>query len=424
MFSRFSLAVAVAALPLAANAVSNMTVPAAAGSNAPGATSAANAMTRGNAGKGQEIRQQYMQNYYMNNVPDVDTACRQKIYNCLSQYCGDMTTIPGVMPGRCQYASEGELYNWAVLCIQKDYEDLMPQYNFKNMRTNLPTNTAARLCPSYIQQELMTYLSMANMADSLALQRSSGCVNARAELAAALSCHETTMVYAYESSSMLQSMLTDSCGSGVAGGSTTMVRNFLQAGNVGANVWGWMEKLVNLDASEKARGFEVKVDAIAAGYVNKMNAACGENMQFQAVKRPVDNSPTTLQNLANLALGMSPLGKQAAAAGKSSGGASFPGTGGASGSGGNLTMTINSNYAIYDYATAAQVVQAGLTNPITVQNPFLTSKQMNDMQNAQKSGTKVFMIKDQSRCFIVAMDALTQAENNLLAPHLATCAYN
>jgi hypothetical protein len=388
--------------------------------------------TRGNAGKAQSYRNQQIQQYYMVNTPDVDTACRAKIYQCLADYCGDMTMLPGTYQGRCDFVSEGELYNWALLCIQKDSTDLMPQYNVYTKAQGKPVNTAARLCPTYIQQEIMSYLSMMNMSEKLAQQRSSGCMDARAELAAALSCHETTMIYAMESSSMLESMLTDSCGSGVLGGSRAMVQKFLNAGNVGGNVWGWVDKIISMDAlfgSEKARGWESAVDAIAAGYVNRMNAACGENMQFQAVQRYVDTSPTLLQQAATAFVSSqfnaTTDPKQLTAGGKG-GAAAFPSAGGAgaASSAKQLILTVNSNYAVYDFNTAAQVVQAGLTNPITTQNPFLTSQQMNTMQNARKTGTKVFLLKDNSRCFIIAVDALTEAENNLLAPHLATCSYN
>ncbi|MDR0449439.1 MAG: hypothetical protein LBG89_03215 [Rickettsiales bacterium] len=413
---KISLSALALIMPLSAFAVGSATPP------------AATTPTRGQAGQAQAYRQQQMQQYYMVQTPDVDTACRQKIFQCLSDYCGDITGIPGVYQGRCQYATEGELYNWALLCIQKDYEDLMPQYNLYNKAQNKPVNTAARLCPTYIQQEVMSFLSMSLMAGKLAQQRSTECTDARAELAAALSCHETTMIYALESSSMLDSMLTDSCGSGVVGGSRAMVQKFMSAGNVGGSVWGWVEKIITMDAvfgSEKARGWESAVDAIAAGYVNRMNAACGESMQFQAIQRYADNSPGVTQQALTL-LVSSQTGNATTDPKKLGGGSAFPAAGGAA-FGGNkkeLVATIQSNYAIYDYATAAQVVQAGLTNPITTQNPFLTSAQMNTMQQAKKNGTKVFMIKDSSRCFIVAVEPLSESESNLLAPQLASCAYN
>ena len=39
---------------------------------------------------------------------------------------------------------------------------------------------------------------------------------------------------------------------------------------------------------------------------------------------------------------------------------------------------------LYDYASANQVVQAGLTNSSITQNSFLTSAQMDQMQKAYK----------------------------------------
>ena len=408
------------------------------GANTPGASktgviTSSNSQQRGHAGQAAGFRQHQLQQHYMTHTPDVDTACRQRIYECLAKYCGDMTVVPGVYEGRCQYASEGELYNWALLCISRDFTDLMPQYNIVTRAQGTPVNTVARLCPPFVQQEIMNFLSMSMMAGRLAQQRSAACMDARAELAAALSCHQTTMIYANESSSLLESMLTASCGAGVLGGSRAMVQQFLNAGNVGGDVWGWVNKLISLDASKKAAGWETRVDTIAAGFVNRMNAACGENMQFQAVQHRVDTSPTLLQQAAT-ALVSHQLNQAFTDPNKlnapASGGATaFPGSGGGGASGKaagatQILMTVNSNYAIHDFATASQVVQAALTNPITTQNPFLTSAQMQQMQQGRRTGTKVFMIKDHSRCFIIAVEPLTDAENKLVAPHLASCAHN
>ena len=105
--------------------------------------------------------------YYMVTQPDVDSACREKIYNCLAEYCGDVTVLPGQRTGRCQYATETELYNYALLCLQRDTDVLLPQYNTNTRTGTGGLNTAARLCPPYVQQEVMSYLSMANMADEL-----------------------------------------------------------------------------------------------------------------------------------------------------------------------------------------------------------------------------------------------------------------
>ncbi len=87
--------------------------------------------------------------YYMISQPDVDTACRTKIFSCLAEYCGDVTVVPGQRASRCAYATESELYNYALLCLQKDTNILLPQYGANTANGAGGMNTAARLCPSY-----------------------------------------------------------------------------------------------------------------------------------------------------------------------------------------------------------------------------------------------------------------------------------
>ena len=43
-----------------------------------------------------------------------------------------------------------------------------------------------------------------------------------------------------------------------------MVTRFVNAGNVGASVWGWAEKIVSLDLNNKGANWESAVDAIFA----------------------------------------------------------------------------------------------------------------------------------------------------------------
>ena len=50
---------------------------------------------RGNAGAMNAYKQNQRNTYFMVTQPDVDTACRQKIYACLSDYCGDTVVVPG-----------------------------------------------------------------------------------------------------------------------------------------------------------------------------------------------------------------------------------------------------------------------------------------------------------------------------------------
>ena len=127
---------------------------------------------RGNAGLANAYKTNQRNNYFMVNQPDVDTACRERIFACLTDYCGDTTVVPGQRESKCKNATESELYNYTLLCLQRDTSILLPQYGVNTINGSNGMNTAARLCPSYVQQELMSYLSMANMANQLSKQHS------------------------------------------------------------------------------------------------------------------------------------------------------------------------------------------------------------------------------------------------------------
>ena len=354
----------------------------------------------------------YLQNqrntYFLVTQPDVDTACRQKIYNCLADYCGDATVVPGKTSGRCAYASETELYNYALLCLQKDTSILLPQYSTGTKNNIGGMNTAARLCPSYVQQELMSYLSMMNMADKLSKSHSDLCVQRRRELEAAMACHSVALAYGNDTTSKLKSQLTEYCGAGVSGGSAEMVTRFVNAGNIGADIWGWADKIVGLELNSKGKNWESEVDAVLATYTNRMNLACGDNMQINTVSRPTTTGYSNLQNAAAVVASIA-----------------FPGSVTTSTTNPYETQSIfkeiTSYTEIYDYNTANQVVQAGLTNNALTQNDFLTSAQMDSMQTAYKLGTKVFVIRDSTRCYIVPVATLTQSETSLMAQSFANC---
>jgi len=366
---------------------------------------------RGSQGLANAYKQNQRNTYFMVTQPDVDSACREKIYKCLSDYCGDVTVVPGQRSGRCQYATESELYNYALLCLQKDTSVLLPQYN-TNTRTGVGgMNTAARLCPSYVQQELMSYLSMANMAEQLSKSHSDLCLQRRQELEAAMSCHSVALAYGNETASMLTTQLTDYCGAGVPGGSAEMVTRFANAGNVGANIWGWAEKIVSLDLNKKGADWQAAVDAVLAGYTNRMNLACGDNMQLNTVSHSSSTTasqPTALQTAAALAVGVA-----------------FPGTDAPEVENPyenwSVWMEVTSRSELYDYNSAYQMVQAALTNVATTQNAFLTTAQMDNMQTAYKRGTKVFIVRDSARCYIVPVATMTQQETSLVAQSFANC---
>ncbi len=367
---------------------------------------------RGNAAAAAAYRNDQRNTYYMVTQPDVDTACREKIYKCLSDYCGDVTVVPGQRNGRCQYATESELYNYTLLCLQKDTTVLLPQYN-SNYRTGGGNgmNTAARLCPSYVQQELMSYLSMSNMATQLSKSHSDLCLKRRQELEAAMACHSVALAYGNETASMLTTQLTDYCGAGVPGGSAEMVTRFANAGNVGANVWGWAEKIVSLDLNKKGSDWQAAVDAVLAGYTNRMNLACGDDMKLNTVQHSSgnDGAPTALQTAAALAVGMA-----------------FPGT--------NQKTTnpyetqgiyqeIQSRSELWTYQDAYNATMAAMSNSSMTQNAFFTSAQMDDMHNAYKRGTKVFIVRDSARCYIVPVATMTSQETSMVAQMFANCIY-
>ncbi|MBO4745786.1 MAG: hypothetical protein J5613_01800 [Alphaproteobacteria bacterium] len=363
---------------------------------------------RGNQALANAYKTNQRNTYYMVNVPDVDSACRTKIDNCLSTYCGDITVVPGQVSGRCAYATESELYNYVLLCLRNDRNALLPNFA-ANVKVGVGgLNTAAHLCPSYVQQELMAWLSMADMANDLTKAHSPQCLERRQELEAAMTCHSVALAYGNETSSMLMSQLNDFCGAGVQGGSAEMVSRFANAGNVGANIWGWAEKIVNLDMNKKDSNWESAVDAVLASYTNRMNLACGDDMQLNLPQRDTSNDLTTLQKAAIVGAAVA-----------------FPETQKKTndGSAVDLYKEIKSAVDIYDYATAEQVINAGLTNSVLTQNAFLTSAQMDDMQKAYKKGTKVFVLRDSVRCYTVQVAEMTSQEKSMLAQQLATCVY-
>lgn len=364
---------------------------------------------RGNQGLANAYKTNQLNTYYMVTQPDVDSACRTKIYNCLADYCGDVTVVPGQQTGRCQYATESELYNYAMLCLQKDTSVLLPQYNVNTKYASNGMNTAARLCPSYVQQEVMSYLSMANMAEQLSKSHSDLCVKRRQELEAAMACHSVALAYGNETASMLNTQLTDYCGAGVPGGSAEMVTRFANAGNVGANIWGWAEKMVSLNLNKKGADWQSAVDAVLAGYTNRMNLACGDNMQMNTASYSGTSSgePTALQTAAALITGVvfptdstereNPYENW------------------------SVYMDVTTMSEMWDYDTARQVVMAAMSNTATTQNAFLTSAQIDDMQRAYVRGTKVFIVRDSGRCYVIPVRTMTAEESSLISQSFANC---
>ena len=364
---------------------------------------------RGNAGLAQAYKTNQRNTYFMVTQPDVDTACRTKIFNCLTEYCGDVTVVPGQRESRCQYATESELYNYTLLCLQKDTEILLPQYGVNTVNGKGGMNTAARLCPSYVQQELMSFISMSNMANQLSKSHSDLCLQRRQELEAAMACHSVALAYGNETASMLNTQLTDYCGAGVPGGSAEMVTRFANAGNVGANIWGWAEKIVSLDLNKKGEEWQAAVDAVLAGYTNRMNLACGDNMQLNTVAHTSggQSQPTALQTVAALAVNMAFPTTEEKRENKYEDW--------------SVWMDVTSLSELYTYSDAYQVVMAALSNPSTTQNAFLTGAQMDDMQVAYTRGTKVYIIRDSARCYVIPVAQMTPQEQSIVSQSFANC---
>lgn len=368
---------------------------------------------RGNAAVANTYKNNQRNVYFIVNQPDVDTACREKIFKCLTDYCGDTTVVSGVPTTKCQYATESELYNYAMLCLQKDTEILLPQYgaNTKNYVGGM--NTAAQLCPSYVQQELMSYLSMANMANQLSKSHSDLCLKRRQELEAAMACHSIALAYGNETNSKLTALLTDYCGAGVPGGSAEMVARFSNAGNVGGNIWGWAEKIVSLDLSNKGTEWQVAVDAVLASYTNRMNLACGDNLQLNAVQHATQSTGNSALQTVAAAVVSNIAFPNSTAKKIDNPYANQP-----------IWMDVQSMSELYKYEDAYQVVMAGMYNPPHTPNAFLNSAQMDSMQRAYTQGTKVFIIRDSARCYIVPVQTLTAAEQSLVAQNNANCFSN
>ena len=366
---------------------------------------------RGMQGFADSYRQNQVANYYMNTQLDVGTACSERIMKCLTEYCDGTTVTAGIIQGRCAYTTETELYNYALLCLQKDNSQLLPQYNVNTKSSAGAMNTAARLCPPYVQQNLMSFLSMSNMATQLSKSHSDLCIKRRQELEAAMACHSVALAYGNDTTSKLTSQLTDYCGSGVPGGSAEMVTRFVNAGNIGSNVWGWAEKVVGLDVNSKGADWQSAMDNVLAGYANRMNLACGDNLQINPSSATVSTTGTAGLLVAASLLTDAKFPDAVNVANNAiqpSGYSSF-------------WMEVLSNADLLNQETAKQVVFAGLGNSPLTANAFLTSAQMSQMQEAYKKGTKVFIIKDATRCFVIPVQTLTDAETTMVATQFSHC---
>ncbi len=362
---------------------------------------------RGNAGAMNAYKQN--QRNFIISQPDVDTACRRKIFECFTEYCGDTVIVPGQRESRCMYATESELYNYALLCLQRDMDVLLPQYGSTTNGAIGGMNTAARLCPSYVQQELMSYLSMANMANELSKSHSDLCIRRRQELEAAMACHSIALSYGNETSSMLTTQLTDACGAGVPGGDAEMVSRFANAGNMGANIWGWAEKIVSLDMNKKGADWQSAVDAVLTSYVNRMNLACGDNFQLNLPARSSNGSDglEAIRAVASIAL----TGQDVTANQKVPNPYENQ----------SIWQEYTARAELYTYNDAFQAVMAAFSHLPLHQNDWWSSSQMDDMQQAYIRGTKVFIVRDSARCYVIPIAELSDGEMSAIAQTFGYC---
>ncbi len=367
---------------------------------------------RGMQGVANAYKKNQVANYYMLTQKDVGTACSERIMKCLNDFCDGMTVSAGIVQGnKCASVTNTDLYNYALLCLQKDTSPLLPQYNVNTKYSTGALNTAAQLCPRYVQENLMSFLSMSNMATQLSKSTSDLCIQRRQELEAAMACHSVALAYGNDTTSKLTAQLTDYCGSGVPGGSAEMVTRFVNAGNVGANVWGWAEKVVGLDVNSKGADWQSAVDNILAGYTNRMNLACGDDLQINPSAATVSTTGTTaLLATASLIADAKFPDTTTVVVNATNPNAYNP-----------IWMDVLSNSDLVDANTATQVVNAGLGNSPLTANAFLTSSQMTQMQEAYKKGTKVFIIRDTTRCYIVPVQTLTDAETTMVATQFSNC---
>ena len=168
--------------------------------------------------------------------------------------------------------------------------------------------------------------------------------------------------------------------------------------------------MLNLEMNEKGEDWQMAVDSVLASYTNRMNLACGDDMQLNTTSYSTSSgssSPTTLQTVAALATGVAfpsaapqvenPYQNQ------------------------SLYMELETMSRMENIDMAYQIVNAAMSNSVLTQNDFLTTAQLSDMQTAYIRGTKVFVLRDDAHCFIVPVQTLTTAESNLLAQTFASC---
>jgi hypothetical protein len=130
-------------------------------------------------------------------------------------------------------------------------------------------------------------------------------------------------------------------------------------------------------------------------------------LQLNTVSHGDNNDPTTIQTIAALAIGTA-----------------FPSTNKRVENpyeNQSIWMEVTSYSDVFSAGDAYQVINAGLSNPSTTQNAFLSSAQMDDMQRAYTRGTKVFILRDSARCYIVPVTQLSAQEQSLVAQSFANC---
>ena len=77
-------------------------------------------------------------------------------------------------------------------------------------------------------------------------------------------------------------------------------------------------------------------------------------------------------------------------------------------------------YNAFSIAPTVDYMKDSIRNTFA-QNAFLTSAQIDNMKTAYSRGTKVFILRDSARCFVVPVRQMTPAEESLVSQSFANC---
>ncbi|MBL0718114.1 MAG: hypothetical protein JJV93_02575 [Alphaproteobacteria bacterium] len=340
---------------------------------------------------------------YRDNLTSPSVICPQIISDCLSSYCGEISLAQNQPARLCS--------NMDPITLTKAVKVCLANNSSAQVRASGNIVSTASNCSPYISSSINIYLSSLVAASQLISNRSEDCLNKKEQLNASMACHQTALAFGQESASSLKSRLMLACGPGVRGGTDLMVSKFYEGGNV-RSTFGMISKIITLDDSKKGTGWKDAMDEILIGYINQMNLACQTQMSFSPSVGTDYTSESYMSNIikdtysANTANTVNTVNTYNTASTFSTTVSSF---------------NVYSAQSLVNYNTARQVVMAGLTNDLYSPNQFLSSKVMGDMQEAVRNNTKVFIIRDALRCYIVPITNLSPTEHQQLLRQEPSC---